>query len=229
MKAVILAAGEGKRLRPLTLTTPKVLLKLNGKSILEHSLHTLNGLVEEAVIIVGHLKEQVMKEIGDINMGINIKYAEQKELLGTGNAVMQAEPFIKKGEEFLILPGDDVFCKDDVEKCLRHRYCILSSETKHPELFGVIEVKDKKITSIEEKPEHPKSRLVSTGLWKMDAKILELMKKQQKTKRGEYEITSALAELIKTEKVDYEKATYWLAINSIQELKKARQFVKNQQ
>lgn len=229
MKAVILAAGEGKRLRPLTLTTPKVLLKLNGKSILEHSLNTLNGLVEEAVIIVGHLKEQVRKQIGDGYGDINIRYVEQKELLGTGHALIQAEPFIKKGEEFLILPGDDIFCKEDIRKCSRHKYCILTSTVEHPEQFGVIEVKDDKITAIEEKPEQPNSKLVSTGLWKMDSKILELMKKQQKTKRGEYEITSALAELIKTEKVDYEKAAYWLAINNIQELKKARQFFKNQQ
>ncbi len=229
MKAIILSAGEGKRLQPLTLTTPKTLLKLNGKSVLEHTLDILDGLVDEAIIIVGYLKEQVIKQIGNKHNNLKIRYAEQKELLGTGHAIMQAAHFIKAGEEFIIIPGDDLFSKDDIKRCLKYRYCVLVDKAERPEQFGVIEEKNGIIIGIEEKPEKPKSKLVSTGLWKMDTKIIELMKRQEKTIRGEYEITSALTELIRIEKVNYEKATYWRAINNIQELEKARQFVKNQQ
>jgi len=94
MKAIILAAGQGKRLRPLTLEKPKVLLEVNGKSILEHNLEILNEFVDEVIIVVGFLKEQIIEKIGLSYKDMQISYVEQKELLGNGHAIMQAAPFI---------------------------------------------------------------------------------------------------------------------------------------
>ncbi len=223
MKAIILAAGEGKRLRPLTLKNPNVLVEVCGKSILEHNLDALDGTADTAIIVVGYLKEQIMNKFGLRYKNIKISYAIQKELLGTGHAIMQAAPLLKEGEEFIIIPGDDLFSKEDIKRCANHNYSILTAEAEHPEQFGVIEEKEGIIVGIEEKPENPKTNLVSTGLWKMDTKIIGLMKKQEKTKRNEYEITSALAELIKTEKVYCEKVRgYWIPINSLEQLENAR-------
>lgn len=229
MKAIILAAGEGKRLSPLTLKIPKVLVNVDGKSILEHNLDVLDGIANEAIIIVGYLKEQVINRIGMQYKNLKISYAIQKELLGTGHAIMQAATLLKPGEEFIIMPGDDLFCEEDIRRCLKHKYCILAAEAENPEQYGVIEEKNGLVTRIEEKPEKPKSNLVSTGLWKMDTKIIELMQRQEKTKRNEYEITSALSELIKTEKVHCEKVKgYWIPINDLEQLENARSLIKSQ-
>lgn len=226
MKAIILAAGKGTRLRPLTLTKPKVLLEINGKSILEHNLEILNEFVDEVIIVVGYLKEQIIKKIGLFYKDMRINYVEQKELLGTGHAVMQAAPLIWTEDEFLIMPGDDLFSEKDIARCLKHRYCVLAQEVDDPKQFGVFEEKDGLIIGIEEKPTVPKSNLANTALWKMDGKIFELMKDKGKNVRGEYEITDALAELIKTEKVYCEKVQgQWIAFNSIEQLEQARRLL----
>ncbi len=223
MKAIVLAAGKGARLRPLTLIKPKVLLEIGRKSVLEYNLDILNEFVDEVIIVVGYLKEQITKKIGLFYDSMRISYAEQKELLGTGHAVMQAAPLIDAEDEFLIMPGDDLFSKEDIARCLKHRYCVLAQEVEDPKQFGVFEEKDGLIIGIEEKPAAPKSNLANTALWKMDGKIFELMKDKKKSLRGEYEITDALAELIKTEKVYCEKVQgRWLAFNSIGQLEHIR-------
>jgi len=121
------------------------------------------------------------------------------------------------------MQGDDLFSKEDIEKCMKHKYCILTQEVEDPKPFGVVEEKDGFVVGIEEKPAVPKSNLVNTGLWKMDGKILELMKGKPKTSRGEYEITDALADLIKTERVVCERVqAYWIAINNIEQFENAK-------
>ena len=94
MKAVIIAAGKGERCYPLTLTRPKPMLKIVNKTILEHNLEQLNGLVDEAIIIVGYKKEMIMSKVKKKYNNIKITYVEQKEQLGTGHALMQAEKLI---------------------------------------------------------------------------------------------------------------------------------------
>ena len=86
MQAVILAAGKSTRTYPLTLTRPKPLLKAANKTILEHNLDNLNGIADEAILIVGYKKEMIRKKFGNNYNNIKIRYIEQKEQLGTGHA-----------------------------------------------------------------------------------------------------------------------------------------------
>ena len=214
MKAIILCAGKSTRMHPLTLTRPKPLLKIMNKTILSHNLEQMKGIISEAIIVVGYKKEMIIDAIGKNFRGIKITYAFQKEQLGTGHAVLCAKKHIKKGEKFLIVPGDDLFSKKDIQNTLKHNLCVLAKEVDDPEKWGII-VTDKKgfITDIEEKPEKPKSKLASTGLIVMDYKIINLLEKQRSTKRGEIEIPGALKDLIKTEKVYCQKVEdYWLPI-----------------
>ncbi len=87
MQAIILAAGEGKRLRPLTLDKPKPLIEINGKSLLEHNMDKLIGLVNEIILVIGYKGEKVKEKFGNNYRGIKIKYIKQKKLLGTGKAL----------------------------------------------------------------------------------------------------------------------------------------------
>jgi len=107
MQAVILAAGEGIRLRPLTLDKPKPLVKIDGKTLLEHNLDQLIGLIDEVILIIGYKGDMIKEYIGSEYQSMKIKYIEQKEQLGTGHALMQAKKLIKG--KFLVLMSDDLY------------------------------------------------------------------------------------------------------------------------
>ena len=100
-QAVILAAGLGLRFRPLTETRPKPLLKILDKSILEHNLDQLDGLVKEVILVVGYLQEKIKRVLGSKYKTLKIRYIFQKKPLGTADAAKKALPFLK--EKFLLL------------------------------------------------------------------------------------------------------------------------------
>ena len=211
MKAVIMAAGKGERCYPLTLTKPKPLLKIVNKTILEHNLEQLKGFVDEVIVVVGYKKEMIMNKVKKVYSGIKIKYVEQKKQLGTGNALMQAEKFVKG--RFILMNGDDLFSREDIKNCLRHKYCVLAKKVEDPERFGIVYLKNGFVKEIVEKSENPKSNLANTGLYVFDKKIFDILNNINRTKRNEYEIPCAVNELAKNKNVYCEKVDdYWLPI-----------------
>ena len=227
MKAIILCAGKSTRLYPLTLTCPKPLIKIANKTILSHNLEQLQGLVDEAIIVVGYKKEMIIDSIGKSFGKIKITYVEQTEQLGTGHAVLCTKDKIAKNERFLIVPGDDLFSKIDIKNCLKNNYAVLCKEVSDPEKWGII-VADKNglIVDIEEKPKKPKSNLASTGLMVVDYKLVELLEKQGKTERGEIEIPDALKMFSKKDKIFCQKVNdYWLPIGYPWHIIEANEFL----
>ncbi|HII72203.1 TPA: NTP transferase domain-containing protein, partial [Candidatus Woesearchaeota archaeon] len=212
IQAVILAAGKATRTEPLTAGKAKALLPILEGNILTTILDAAQPLIDEAIIVVGHLKEQIIAAMGDSYKGIRLRYVEQTEQLGTGHAVLCAEPFIR--DRFIILTGDDIISPKDLSSLVKHRYACLAKEVDDPKRFGIFTVDaDSNVTDIEEKPAKPKSNLANTAIWVMDKRLLALMKTRGKTARGEYEITCALGELIKTDKVFCQKVEdYWIPI-----------------
>ena len=144
MQAVILAAGKSTRTYPLTLAKPKPLLKVANKTLLEHNLDSLKGVVDEVVIVVGYKKELIKKHIGNKYKNIRVRYVEQKQQLGTGNAMLMAEKYIKN--EFISLYGDDIYSKKDFKNVIKNKYSILTKKVENPQLFGVILEKNKILT-----------------------------------------------------------------------------------
>lgn len=201
-------------MHPLTLTRPKPLIRILNKTIIEHTLSSLKGIVSEAIIIVGYKKEMIEQHLGKTYDGIKITYALQKEQLGTGHALLCAKQYLNKNENFLIIPGDDLFSPVDIKNCINYSLCVLAKEVEDPEKWGIIYADSKGfITSIEEKPKNPKSKLASTGLMIMDYELINLLEKEKKTERGEIEVPSALNKLIKKENVTCVKVKdYWLPI-----------------
>jgi glucose-1-phosphate thymidylyltransferase len=111
MKAIILAAGEGLRCRPLTLTRSKVMLPVANKPILEHAIYSLaENDIKDIILIVGYEKERVMDYFEDgVNFGVNITYIEQKAQLGTAHAIKQTRDLVGSGEEeFIVVNGDNI-------------------------------------------------------------------------------------------------------------------------
>jgi len=218
MQAVILAAGKSTRTYPLTITKPKPLLKAANKTLLEHNLKNLKDFVDDAIIVVGYKKNLIKKHIGNKYKNLKIRYAEQKQQLGTGNALLMVEKYIKN--EFISLYGDDIYSKKDFENIIKNKYSILTKEVKNPQLFGVIVEKNKILTNLIEKPQKFVSNLVNTGLYKLDKKIFVLLKKLKKSKRNEYELTDAIKDLSKDEKIYCVKSKKWLPVVNAYDLLK---------
>ncbi len=139
MQAVMLAAGKSTRTYPLTLTRPKPLLKFMNKTLIEHNLQQLEGLVNEVIIVIGYKGEMIKKKIGNKFGKLKIIYVEQKKQLGSGHALMEVKDLLK--DRFLVMNGDDIYCKKDIAKCLKHKYCVLAKPEERPERFGVIILK----------------------------------------------------------------------------------------
>lgn len=220
MKAIILAAGEGIRMRPLTLKTPKPLLRINGKPILEHIVSRLPDTIHEIILVVGYLGDKIRDYCGSEFLGKKVSYVEQEEKSGTYHALKLCEPLVVKGEKFLVLYADDIHGKNGIENCLQCERAILVKEVEDPRRFGVVRLNmDSSIGEIIEKPENPPSNLVSTGVLLLDSNIFDY--EADANPNGEYYLTDALSEMIKDgHKVFAVKSSMWLPVGYPEDIKK---------
>ena len=210
LKAVILAAGKSTRTYPLTLTRPKPLLKVANKTLLEHNLDNLNKIIDEVIIVVGYKKNMIKRHIGNIYKNLKIRYVEQKQQLGTANAVSVVEPYIKN--RFILMAGDDIYSSEDVKNCIKHKYSILTSRVNNPQNFGVVVGKNGILADFIEKPKKFISDLISTSFYSLDKEIFKYIKKIKISKRNEYELPDAIKLLSKQEKIYCVKSKRWLPI-----------------
>lgn len=220
-QAVILAAGEGTRLRPLTLIKPKPLLPIVNTFALKHNLDQLPEIVKEVILVIGYKREMIKKEIGNINKGKKIRYVIQEKQQGTGDAAKKAVPFLK--DKFLLLYGDDLYDKEDIKNCLLKNPSVSLKGVKDPSNFGAILTKGQKVIKILEKTKKPISNLVNTGLYFIDKSIFDFEIK--KSKRGEYEFTDYLKKIIEQDKLYFTLAKNWMPISNLWNLLDANKFL----
>jgi len=209
MKAVVLAAGEGVRLQPITATRPKHLIKVAGKPILEHCVDALkSGGLTEIVIVTHYIGDTIRQYFGDgEKMGVKIAYVEQAEILGTGNAVSVVEPYVDG--DFVLVYGDLLFAQDVIKNVI-HYYesektaaVMAVVPVEKPESYGIVELENEKaVKRIIEKPALGKapSNLANAGLYVFSKEIFSKLKQTRASVRGEWELTDALSLLIKDEK-----------------------------
>jgi len=138
MKAIILAAGEGKRMRPLTLTRPKPMVSILGKPLLHHIIDSLPAEITELVIVVGYKAEAIQKYFGANFEGKKIHYAHQERALGNAHALFLCKPYIKKGEKFLAMFADDLHSPAAIAKLIKRDWGLLVAEHPEPRKFGVV-------------------------------------------------------------------------------------------
>ena len=165
-QAIILAAGEGQRLRPLTVFRPKVMLSIGNKPILQYVLEAVaaNG-IRNVLVVVGYRKEQVQDYFGSGEaFGIDIKYIEQKQQLGTAHALKQAENHA--GDRFLVISGDNIIRPSTIASLLNaNSHTILVRPQENVSKYGVVLVRKGIVTGIIEKPTKDGSNLVNTGIY----------------------------------------------------------------
>ncbi|MBW2980281.1 NTP transferase domain-containing protein [Candidatus Woesearchaeota archaeon] len=210
MQAVILAAGKSTRTYPLTINKPKPLLKIGNKTLLEYNLDQLNGLVKEVILIVGFKANSIKKQFKKRYKKLKISYVLQKPQLGTGHALAVAKNKIKN--KFIVLMADDLYSRNDIKKCIKHKYSVLAKKVKDPSRFGVYTVKNGFVTDLVEKPKKPVSNLANTALYVLDKEIFNELKKIKRSPRGEYELTDSVRALAKKEKVKCVAAKQWISV-----------------
>ena len=207
MKAVILAAGEGKRLRPITSFRPKPMIPLLGKPLLEHIILGLKNIgINHILIIVGY-KQEIIKEYFKkvaIDLNIKIDYINQEEYLGTAHAAGYAKDFIKD-ETFLMMYGD-IFVDTEIFKVILQKYkqnkvdgLITLKKVDNPQEYGIITLNSNGLVEkIIEKPdpEQKAGNLANAGIFIFNQLIFKAIKKTQKSIRNEYEFTDSMKILI---------------------------------
>ncbi|MFC4357735.1 UTP--glucose-1-phosphate uridylyltransferase AglF [Halobium salinum] len=205
MQAVVLAAGEGTRLRPLTEEKPKGLVEVDGQPILTHCFEQLAELgADEFVVVVGYLKEHIIEHYGDEFEGVPITYAHQRDQKGLAHALLTVEDHVD--DDFMLMLGDNVFSANLGDVVRRQREdradaAFLVEEVPYEEAgrYGVCDTNNYgEITGVIEKPEDPPSNLVMTGFYTFTPAIFHACHLVQPSNRGEYEISEAIDLLIES-------------------------------
>ncbi|MBI5079481.1 nucleotidyltransferase family protein [Candidatus Wolfebacteria bacterium] len=221
MKAVIFAAGKGTRFGRLTQKIPKPLIKIGRHPILWSVLSELPDEITEIIIVVGHFGHKIKDYFGKDFRGRPIFYADQNDLNGTFGALLAAKPFLDKNK-FLVLNGDDLYEKKDLEYCLRHSlaFGVYKGASDGKKFYAVVSDKKGVLRGFR-KPESEKHFLIGTGVYVLDRRIFRY--KPVKIKNGaEYGLPQTILKMAAKHPVKVVLMNFWQPINTPADLKRAR-------
>jgi UDP-N-acetylglucosamine diphosphorylase / glucose-1-phosphate thymidylyltransferase / UDP-N-acetylgalactosamine diphosphorylase / glucosamine-1-phosphate N-acetyltransferase / galactosamine-1-phosphate N-acetyltransferase len=221
MQAIILAAGRGTRMSPLTDTLPKPMLTVLGKNLIEWKLEALPESVTQIILIVGYKKEIIENYFGDSWKGIPITYIEQETLDGTGGAIALCKDYVT--DKALVLMGDDIYEKRDLEHLLAHEYAMLVNDEGEAGLKrkGQIIEKNGLLVGLNEGDSQTgtPSSLINTGACVISKEYFTYP--PVKFSETEYGLPHTLISLSKNRPVQVEKATSWIQITRPECLERA--------
>ena len=197
MKAIVLAAGEGTRLRPLTRARPKPMLPIANRPLLEHVLEAgREAGIDEFVFVVGYKRERIQNHFGDgDDWGVEIEYAHQRKQLGTGHAVLQAEQFVDG--KFIALNGDRIVEPDAIASVIEERReaggpVMAVTRATDPANYGVVELDGRQVVNIEEKPpvHTVETDYINAGIYGFDESVFDDLRETESD--GELAITTTI-------------------------------------
>ena len=215
MECVVLAAGEGKRMRPLTGTRPKVMLPLANRPMIEHLVSAARDTgITDFVFVVGYGEREIRSYFGDgSGFGINIRYAPQRQQHGTADAVRAARDLVSG--PFLLLNGDMILKNTDIADLCRCKIpCMGISTTDHPADYGTVTVENDLVISLEEKSKDPKSNLINAGAYLFSPDIFDAVDRVRVSSRGEFELTDALFEFIAKKELSAYRLSHWIDVGN---------------
>ena len=211
MKAVILAAGEGKRLQPFTETMPKVMLPVANKPVLEYVFDAARNCgIDEIIVVVGYKKEVIMEYFKNYK-GIKITYVIQDKQLGTAHALLQAKN--KLNDSFIALSGDNIIDQNSILKLInaKSEYCILIKEHSHPSKYGVVFIEKTILKELVEKPKEELGKFISTGVYKLPYEVFDEI--EELTSQGIYTLSSLIQSTVEKNKtINTILADLWMDI-----------------
>jgi bifunctional UDP-N-acetylglucosamine pyrophosphorylase/glucosamine-1-phosphate N-acetyltransferase len=214
MDAIILAAGLGTRLRPHTLSTPKPLLPVRGRPILDWALGALPPAVDRVLVVVHYLAEQIEAYLGRQTHFSRWEAVRQEEPRGTGDALRSCKDRLRS-DHFLVLNGDDLYGATDLADLASRPAGLLVHEVDEPRRYGIAFLKaDGSLDHLKEKPDLDGRRLANTGAYVFPRTVFGT--ELQVSARGEYEITDYVTALARRQVVHVIRARFWLPIGTIE-------------
>lgn len=225
MQAVILAAGKGTRMKELTQSVPKPMLKVLGKTLIEHKLDALPKGVDEVILIVGYQADVIRDYFKDSFGGRRIRYVTQEELNGTAGALWLARPYLS--ERFVVMMGDDIYAREDVEACLASPdWSVLVEETETMASGGRMVMDESgHIVDIEEGDHTGKPGLMNTNLLALDPRLFEypLVPKTQGSDEYGLPQTVLAASIASGIPLAAVRSTFWIQVTAPKDLQKAEE------
>lgn len=222
MQAVILAAGLGTRMGKLTKNTPKPMLKVLNKNLLEWKIDFLPKEIDEVILVVGYKSEVIKKYFKDNFKGRKITYVEDDELKGTANALWKAKNILKGN--FLVMMGDDIYSEKSIAECAKKplSICCKVVEENAPEHRVVLKNKNLFgfVTPTQNKELKKPSNLAFTGMYCLTKDIFRYKPVKLKTK-DEYGLPQTLLKLAEKKKIQIVKTDFWIQISAPEDLMKA--------
>lgn len=214
MQAVILAAGKGSRLKPLTQTTPKPLIHIGGTPLIERALKALPSEVDVLLIVVNYLRDQIIDHLGASYQGIPITYVIQEPLSGTAGALHVLKNELQ--DRFLVLNSDDLYDPQDLQELVRHERALLVDET-HRELKAAAQIQDRRFTGL-----GPGSRAVC-GAYVLGTEFFDVAPVEiQVSKHREFGLPQTLAKIADRKPITAVEATNWQQVGTPEQLELAR-------
>jgi len=223
MQCIIICAGKGTRLRPLTKNTPKPLIKVCGKPILQHTIEALPSKIDKIILVVGYLEEQIRNFCGTEFCGRKIEYVTQANPAGgTGDALNCAKDLVRG--KFLLLNGDDIYGAESLKIIVREDSAIFGVRSDTPEKFGVI-ISDERgfLKEIIEKPKVPPSNLVNIGVYVLNDSIFNY--EVEVSDLGEVLVTDMVTKYAKHNLMKIIEQDLWLPIGYPDDIEKAEKIL----
>jgi len=233
LKGLVLSGGRGTRLRPITHTHAKQLIPVANKPILFYGIEAIRDAgITDIGIIVGDTWKEIQEEAGDgTRFGVKITYIRQEAPLGLAHAVLTAEEFLGN-EPFVMYLGDNIIKNgirdlvDDFRSKMPNAQ-ILLARVPNPSQFGVAELRDGKVSRLEEKPKVPRSDLALVGVYMFDSNIFRAAKAITPSWRNELEITDAIQWLVdqKYEVVPHIVNGWWKDTGKLEDMLEANRII----
>ena len=227
MQTVVLAAGEGTRMRPLTVATPKPMVPAAGRPLLEHTLdRAADAGASQFIVVVGYEAQQVRAHFGESHHGVDITYATQTEQRGTADAVRAAASHLDDAP-FVVLNGDAIYDTESLATLYDSGPAVGSYRVDNPSNYGVLQLDaddDTRVTGVVEKPANPDSNLINTGSYVFPASATEYLDVST-SERGELELTDVLEAVCKETTVTAVPFGRWLDVGRPWELLSATEWL----
>lgn len=220
MKAIILAAGRGKRMQSLTDDMPKPMLTVKGKTLLEHKIEALPEKVTDVILVVGYQKEKIIESIGDICCGKKVHYVHMEVLDGTASGVWVCRHLVDGPT--LVLMGDDLYGKDDMEQAVEHNWYIGVQPAESPFVGGRVSVIDEQLQDVLEEGGEA-GHLINTGMYVIGPELFTYEKVQ--LPNGEYGLPQTISQLARDIPVAAKMVQKWIRITAPEDLNAAEKLL----